>query len=117
MKALVLSLIVTVSFPQTVERVLAATFEQQIAGLGNLAIEVRDFIERRATCHHWQYFAERIELGEDDYDSERMAQIQSALKRLRCGDVAKDEAALKQRYARNQPVLSALEASKDWSSD
>jgi hypothetical protein len=117
MKALVLSLVVVTGFSQTVECVLAATFEQQMAGLGNLAIEVRDFIERRATCNHWQYFAQRIELGEDDYDSERTAQIQSALNRLRCRDVRRDQAVLKQRYAKNQAVLSVLESTKDWSSD
>ena len=99
------------------EGAAAATFRQQMAGLGSIPTDVRDFIQRRANCNQQNYYAERITLGEDDYDSERTAKIQSALTASRCNDVAKDETALKQRYAKNQPVLSALETSKDWTAD
>ena len=102
---------------QILEITLAATPAQQSAGLRNLPADVRDFIGRRANCTYWRSeetsYAERTELGEDDYDSEREAQIQSALRRFRCSDVAQDETALKQRYASNQAVLSALNSPKN----
>jgi len=103
------------------ECAVAAPSEQQMEWLKTLPSDVRDFIGRRANCNYWlseeTSYAERTELGEDDYDSERAAQIQSALKRLRCGNVAKDEATIKQRYASNQGVLRALEQSNNRSSD
>jgi hypothetical protein len=115
-RSLALIAIMAAGFPQTLESVLAATPTEQIAGPRNLPADVRDFIGRRANCNYWlseeTSYAERTELGEDDYDSERAAQIQSALKRLRCSDVTRDEAALRQRYARNQALLSALQPPK-----
>ena len=118
MKALASILIVAVAF-QNVQSVAAATPAEQAARASNLPADVRDFIGRRANCDYWRSeetsYAERTELGEDDYDAEREAQIQSSLKRLRCSDLAKDEAALKQRYANNRAVINALNASKNGS--
>ena len=87
---------------------MAATpYERQMAGLGGLPAEVRNFIGRRANCYHW--------FGEDGYDEPRKAQIQSALNELRCADLEREEAALKRRYAKNPAVLNGLETSKGWS--
>jgi hypothetical protein len=87
---------------------MAATpYERQMAGLRDLPAEVQGFIDRRANCNHW--------FGEDGYDAQRKAHIQSALNELRCADLERDETALKRRYGRNQAVLNGLEMSKDWS--
>jgi hypothetical protein len=105
----------------TLETASGATFDKQMASIRGLPTDVRAFIERRANCNHWlgeqAYQAERIALGEEDYDAERTAQIMSALGKFHCMDAARDEAALKQRYAANPSALNALESSKDWSPD
>ena len=91
-----------------VNAAMAATpYEQQMTGLRSLPAEVRAFIDRRASCNHWS--------GEDGYDEQRKAEIQSAVNKLRCIDLDKDEAALKRRYAGDRTVLNGLDISKDWS--
>lgn len=49
--------------------------------------EVAAFIERRASCNHF--------LGEEPYDRARRAEIEAALRELRCDRLAPDERALR----------------------
>lgn len=61
--------------------------------------EVFDWISRKQLCDHW--------LGEEGYDADRQAQINAAVRELRCEAEAADGAALKLKYADN-PMLTAL---------
>ncbi len=72
----------------------------------NMPDDVREFIDRRAQCNHWN--------GEEPYDTERSAQIAAAESSLRCLAVEPDEKVLRQRYGRNRDILKALDVSRDW---
>jgi hypothetical protein len=61
--------------------------------------EVFDWLGRTQLCDHWQ--------GEEGFDADRRAQIDTAVRTLRCEAVPADGAALKVRYADN-PMLAAL---------
>jgi len=66
---------------------------------------VQAFIERRALCNHF--------MGEDAYDAERGRQIARALRRLRCGAIEADEAALRWRHADSAETQALLDETRD----
>ena len=61
--------------------------------------EVFDWMGRKLLCDHWQ--------GEEGYDADRRAQIDAAVRDLRCEAEPADGAALKVKYADNA-MLTAL---------
>ena len=67
--------------------------------------EVALFIERRAGCNHF--------LGEERYDRHRRAQIEKALRELKCGRIARDERALRRTYRQEASVLQLLTDTAD----
>ena len=71
-----------------------------LAGADQLPVEVSAFLERRIQCIHWA--------DEEAYDDQRAAEIDEALRQLRCDSVEAEEAGLRRRFARAQPVLKAL---------
>lgn len=66
--------------------------------------DVRDFLQRRADCHHWA--------GEEGYDAARRAEINAHYTRLRCAAFDADEQELKRRYGNHPALLRALGAAK-----
>lgn len=62
--------------------------------------EIGVFLERRAECDHWG--------GEEPYDKGRLAQINRAVKALRCDRVAADEKTLRRKYARRPGLVRLL---------
>ncbi len=62
--------------------------------------ELGVFMERRAECDHWG--------GEEPYDKDRLAQINRAVKSLRCDRLQADETALRRKYAKRPAVLAIL---------
>lgn len=66
--------------------------------------DVVDLIQRRAACRDWSAKAAA--------DPARAAALAGTMQVLRCADVARDEAALRARYAGDPRALEALAA--DW---
>lgn len=62
--------------------------------------EVFDWMGRKQLCDHWQ--------GEEGYDADRRAQIDAAVRELRCAVVAADGAALTIKYADNPRLMALL---------
>jgi hypothetical protein len=67
--------------------------------------DIRLFIERRANCNHF--------LGEEPYDRERAAELNKAIRELRCATVDRDERRLCQVYRRKAAVLRLLDDTED----
>ena len=65
---------------------------------------VRAFLERLRSCAHWA--------GEEPYDPDRARQIATPLRKGRCAAIARDEGALRRRYAARPDVLRLIEASE-----
>ncbi len=63
-------------------------------------IEVLDFVGRTAMCRHWG--------GEEAYDAERRAQIETAVRELRCETLPADGARLETRYADDAATLALI---------
>jgi hypothetical protein len=90
---------------------LALNYEQELATLPhNLPKEIRDFIDRRASC---LYFSGEL----PGHEGERQAEIEGRIKELRCSTVGQDETSLKRRYAKNPVGLNALNISTAWQMD
>ncbi|HEY7810388.1 MAG TPA: hypothetical protein VIA98_08415 [Allosphingosinicella sp.] len=66
---------------------------------------VAKFIARRANCNHF--------LGEEPYDKARAAELNKAIRELRCGRIDRDERRLRVRYAAHSTVLRLLEETSD----
>jgi len=62
---------------------------------------VAKFIKRRATCNHF--------LGEEPYDDERAAELNKAVRELRCSRIERDERGLRRKFAADQTVLQLLD--------
>ena len=62
---------------------------------------IQRFVERAIDCDHWQ--------GEYPYDADRRAQIDHALRQLRCQTLPSERAALEKRYRHNPSVLKQLD--------
>jgi len=62
--------------------------------------EIGVFLERKAECDHWG--------GEEPYDKDRLAQINQAVKALRCDRVTADEKALRRKYAKRPGLVRLL---------
>lgn len=71
----------------------------------SLPREVRDFIERREVCDHFR--GEPVPEPEDDPESVRRKQIETALKRF-CTGTDAELARLRARYRNNAAVTAAL---------
>jgi len=83
----------------------AGALRALFAGLPTkLPADVTSFICRRAVCNHWA--------GEDAYDPDRARQIETAVKRLRCGSLSHDETNLQLHYSVEPDVLRALERTR-----
>lgn len=65
-------------------------------------LEVQSYIQRRAECNHWG--------GEDAYDAERSAQIETAMNGLKCSEIDDDKATLLQKYANDSRTTLAISA-------
>jgi hypothetical protein len=63
-------------------------------------VEVFAWLQRSSVCAHWS--------GEEPYDAERTAEIQSALAEARCAALEADGQALRREHAENAPVLDML---------
>jgi hypothetical protein len=68
----------------------------------NLPADVAAFVGRRASC---QEAANKRPAGAED-----TAQVANVLRSLDCGDVARDEQALRGKYANDPNTLAALDA-------
>jgi hypothetical protein len=67
--------------------------------------DVQKLIDRLAGCAHWS--------GEEPYDADRKREISSAMKTLRCDRLEKDEAAARERYAKQPRVINALQQARE----
>jgi hypothetical protein len=67
----------------------------------DLPTDVIEFLTRRATCLEWSLKTTNYELT---------AQAKDFLRSLKCGDIAADERAVRERYAGNPDVLATLDA-------
>jgi hypothetical protein len=66
---------------------------------------VAAFVERRADCNHWT--------GEEPYDAERRAEIERAIRSLRCARIEEDEARMRKRYRNDAAVIAILDETAD----
>jgi hypothetical protein len=66
--------------------------------------DVARYLERSAGCNHWA--------GEEAYDAERSAQIDQAIRDLRCTSLDRTKKVLRHRYAHSPKVLRALKAAQ-----
>jgi len=66
---------------------------------------VEAFIVRRAGCNHF--------LGEYPYDEERAAELNRAIRQLRCSALTGDERRLRRKYRENSAVLLLLDEARD----
>jgi hypothetical protein len=74
------------------------------AGQANLPAAVTAFIGRRVACGVWSKKAT------DAKDTAQLENAVSVMRSLRCSDIANDERALRESYAGNPDILSALDA-------
>jgi hypothetical protein len=63
------------------------------------------FVERRADCNHWT--------GEEPYDAQRRAEIERAIRDLRCARIEKDEQRIRHRYRGNAAAIAILDETAD----
>lgn len=75
------------------------------AGKPTLSKQMSDLTNRIVECNHWS--------GEEPYDATRSKQINDAIARLRCSDLAKDEEAMLKLYGANQEVVNAITEAKN----
>lgn len=66
---------------------------------------VAAFVGRRADCNHWT--------GEEPYDAERRAEIERAIRSLRCTRIEEGEARIRKRYRGNAAVITILDETAD----
>jgi hypothetical protein len=66
---------------------------------------VAAFVERRADCNHWT--------GEEPYDAPRRAEIERAIRDLRCARIEEDELLIRRRYRSNAAVIAILDETAD----
>jgi hypothetical protein len=67
--------------------------------------KVAAFIERRAGCNHF--------LGEEPYDPERAAELERAIRELRCSRVERDGRRLERTYRDRPEILRLLKDTED----
>jgi hypothetical protein len=67
--------------------------------------KVATFIERRANCNHFT--------GEEPYDAERAADLEKAIRELRCGRLSRDERRLARAYRDRPEILQLLKDTED----
>ena len=80
---------------------------QDVARFGPLPKSVTAFVERRQACNHFA--------GEFNGDrSQRDRDVTRTMKALRCGVLARDEAKLARRYAKDPQARKALTETRDW---
>jgi hypothetical protein len=80
----------------------AADYQSTMEALTKgLPPDARALVHRIVDCNHWG--------GEEPYDAARKAEIETAMTRLDCNNLSRDEAALRRRYAANRAVLDALD--------
>jgi hypothetical protein len=71
---------------------------------------VRDLIGRRLGCNHWS--------DEDPHDdNERLAEILSAAKQLKCQSLDQDQQDLEMKFRRQPKIIRLLKISRDWEPD
>lgn len=63
-------------------------------------IDVLDFVGRWSMCQHWG--------GEEGYDAERRAQIENAVRELRCDALLADAAHLETKYSEDPATLALI---------
>lgn len=80
----------------------AATLRQRLDAMPR---PVAKFVERRADCNHWT--------GEEPYDAPRRAEIERAIRDLRCARIEEDEARIRRRYRTNAEVIAILDETAD----
>jgi hypothetical protein len=73
--------------------------------LQSLPRDVRIHIDRRRNCNHWA--------GEEPYDADRRREIETALSRLHCDRLEREERTLRHRYASSPRILKALRDNRD----
>lgn len=80
----------------------APTFRQRLDAMPRPVVK---FVERRADCNHWT--------GEEPYDAPRRAEIERAIRDLRCARIEEDEAKIRRRYRTNVEVIAILDETAD----
>jgi hypothetical protein len=78
------------------------TFRQRLDAMPRPVVK---FVERRADCNHWT--------GEEPYDAPRRAEIERAIRDLRCARIEEDEARIRRRYRTNVEVIAILDETAD----
>ena len=87
--------------PFVVATTLTLLAASGVAAQRALPADVVRFLDRRAECEHW--------MGEEPYDAERRVQIEEAIGDLRCAELTRDEARLRERYGARSDVTIALD--------
>ena len=67
--------------------------------------DVEAFIVRRAMCNHF--------LGEEPYNKERAADLDRAIRELRCARLERDERGLRRTFRKHPAVLMLLDETTD----
>ena len=71
----------------------------------DMPIKVAALIDRIVDCNHWS--------GEEPYDKERKAEIDSAIKSLKCETLERDEREITKRYSNDPRVKERIRRAKD----
>jgi hypothetical protein len=68
--------------------------------------DVAAVVDRLVGCVHFA--------GEEGYDAERKREIATAMKKLKCDRLDKDETEIRKRYSNRPDVLKVLKQAKEW---
>jgi hypothetical protein len=69
--------------------------------------DVSAYVARKANCNHF--------LGEEPYDKARAAELNKAMRELKCSTLDRDEARLRRRYAKAPAMLKLIDEAADLS--
>ncbi|MFZ4875361.1 hypothetical protein ACL9RI_09765 [Janthinobacterium sp. Mn2066] len=70
--------------------------------------DVVALVERLIDCTHFA--------GEEPYDAARRREIATAMKKLKCNRLEKDELVIERRYSARPDILNVLKKAKEWDS-
>lgn len=84
-----------------------AGFDEDIAAINKgMPKSVKLFNMRQIECNHWA--------GEEPTDKQRSKEINSAITKLRCKDLEKDEVKLHQKFKSRSDIVKSIKLAKEF---
>lgn len=84
-----------------------AGYDEDVAAINkSVPKQVKLFNKRQIECNHWA--------GEEPYDKERSKEINSAITKLRCDALGRDEKRLRKKYKVRPDVIDSINKAKEF---